>query len=73
MLALALDIECYHITASVMSRDKGKSHGDLYDTLARGFIPKKIQWHIHTGSWSLVNCLAGSLYEALYRVLMNIN
>ena len=21
----------------------------------RGFIPKKIQWHIHTGSWSLVN------------------
>ena len=22
----------------------------------RGFILKKIQWHIHTGSWSLVNC-----------------
>ena len=22
----------------------------------RGFIPKKIQWHIHTGLWSLVNC-----------------
>ena len=22
----------------------------------RGFIPKKIQWHIHAGSWSLVNC-----------------
>ena len=21
----------------------------------RGFIPKKIQWHIHTGPWSLVN------------------
>ena len=21
----------------------------------RGFIPKKIQWHIHTGLWSLVN------------------
>ena len=20
-----------------------------------GFIPKKIQWHIHTGWWSLVN------------------
>ena len=38
-----------------------------------GFIPKKIQWHIHAGSWSLVNCLAGSLYEALYKVLMNIN
>ena len=34
---------------------------------------KTIQWHIHAGSWSLVNCLAGSLDEALYRVLMNIN
>ena len=56
-----------------MSRDKSKSHGDLRYTLARGFIPKKIQWHIHAGSWSLVNCLAGSLYEALYKVLMNIN
>ena len=22
----------------------------------RGFILKKIQWHIHTGPWSLVNC-----------------
>ena len=42
-------------------------------TSAHGFIPKKIQWHIHAGSWSLVNCLAGSLYEALYKVLMNIN
>ena len=37
------------------------------------FIPKKIQWHIHTGLWSLVACLAESLYEALYKVLMNIN
>ena len=42
-------------------------------TSTRGFIPKKIQWHIHAGPWSLVNCLAGSLYEALYKVLMNIN
>ena len=41
--------------------------------LHMGFIPRKIQWHIHAGSWSLVNCLAGSLYEALYKVLMNIN
>ena len=39
----------------------------------RGFIPKKIQWHIHTGPWSLVNCLVRSVYEALYKVLMNIN
>ena len=37
------------------------------------FIPKKIQWHIHAGLLSIVNCLAGSLYEALYKVLMNIN
>ena len=60
-------------TEKALSRDKSKSHGDLRYTLARGFIPKKIQWHIHAGSWSLVNCLAGSLYEALYKVLMNIN
>ena len=39
----------------------------------RGFILKTIQWHMHTGLRSLVNCLAGSLYEALYKVLMNIN
>ena len=37
------------------------------------FILKTIQWHIHAGSWSLVNCLAGSPYKALYKVLMNIN
>ena len=37
------------------------------------FILTKIQWHIHAGSRSIVNCLAGSLYEALYKVLMNIN
>ena len=37
------------------------------------FILKTIQWHIHAGLWSLVNCLAGSPYKALYKVLMNIN
>ena len=37
------------------------------------FILRQYKWHIHAGSWSLVNCLAGSLDEALYRVLMNIN
>ena len=36
-------------------------------TSARGFILKTIQWHIHAGSWSLVNSLARSLYEALIR------
>ena len=38
-----------------------------------GFIPKKIQWHIHAGPWSLVNCWREGSYEALYKVLMNIN
>ena len=27
----------------------------------RGFILKKIQWHIHTGPWSLVNCWCEAL------------
>ena len=48
-----------------------KTNGMVLETY--GFILKKIQWHIHAGSWSLVNCLVGSLYEALYKVLMNIN
>ena len=39
----------------------------------RGFIPKKIKWHIHAGSWSLVNCWREGSYEALYNMLMNIN
>ena len=39
----------------------------------RGFIPKKIEWHIHTGPWSLVNSVAQSAYETLYKGLMNIN
>ena len=37
------------------------------------FIPKVIQWHIHTGSWSIVNCWWEGSYEALYKRLMNIN
>ena len=55
-----------------MSCDE-REHGVSIYMSARGFIPKKIQWHIHAGLWSLVNCLAGSLYEAFYKVLMNIN
>ena len=38
-----------------------------------GFIPKKIQWHIQAGPWSLVNCWREGSYEALYNMLMNIN
>ena len=30
------------------------TNGMVFDT--HGFILKKIQWHIHAGSWSLVNC-----------------
>ena len=48
--------------------------GIFFDSVARwrrkawyldtcGFILKKIQWHIHAGSWSLVNCW----WEALTR------
>ena len=29
---------------------------DAWYFITRGFILKTIQWHIHTGSWSLVNC-----------------
>ena len=40
----------------------------------RGFILKKIQWHIHTGSWSLVNCWREALMRHYIRcswILMN--
>ena len=37
--------------------DKTEMENDKIDT--RGFIPKKIQWHIHAGPWSLVNCSGG--------------
>ena len=43
----------------------------IFDTWI--FIPKTIQWHIHTGSWSIVNCWQEGPYEALYKRLMNIN
>ena len=56
-----------------MSRDKDERHGVK---IIRGFIPKKIQWHIHTGPtgpWSLVNLVVQSAYKTLYKGLMNIN
>ena len=56
-----------------MSRDKRQSRWCLRYTLTRGFILKTIQWHMHTGSWSLVNCWWEGSYEALYRLLMNID
>ena len=54
-----------------MSHDKRKHGVWSYDYT--WVYSKKIQWHMHTGLWSLVNCLVGSLYETLYKVLMNIN
>ena len=40
----------------------------------RGFILRKIQWHIHAGSWSLVNCWREALTRHYIRcswILMN--
>ena len=41
--------------------------------VTHGFIPRKIQWHIHTDWWSLVNWVAPNTYETLYKRHMNIN
>ena len=60
--SLELSPSCHHV-----ARWRRKTW--CLDT--HGFIPKKIQWHIHAGRWSLV--MAQSAYEALYKVLMNIN
>ena len=66
-------ISSLEVRAATMSRDKSKARWCLRYTLTRGFILKTIQWHMHTGSWSLVNCWWEGSYEALYKVLMNIN
>ena len=39
----------------------------------RGFILKKIQWHIHAGPWSLVNWWHEALTRHYIGLLMNIN
>ena len=58
------------IALAHVSHDERHTHGlDRYV----GFIPKKIQWHIHTGMWSLVNWWREGSYEALYERVMNIN
>ena len=44
--SLELSPSCHHVT-------RWRRKAWCLDT--RGFIPKKIQWHIHTGLWSLVN------------------
>ena len=45
--SLEFSPSCHHVA-------RWKRKAWYLDT--RGFIPKKIQWHIHAGSWSLVNC-----------------
>ena len=66
-------ISSLEVRAATMSHDKDNEHGVLWYTLTCGFILKMIQWHMHTGSWSLVNCWREGSYEALYKVFMNIN
>ena len=44
--SLELSLSCHHVV-------RWWRKAWCLDT--RGFIPKKIQWHIHTGLWSLVN------------------
>ena len=54
----------------LLSRDKAK-HGIW---ITHGFILKTIQWHIHAGSWSLVNCWREALTRHYIRcswILMN--
>ena len=51
---LLIDI-CLNDYMGALSCDKDERHGVLELHVTRGFIPKKIQWHIHTGLWSLVN------------------
>ena len=63
--SLELSPSCHHVT-----RLRRKAW--YLDT--RGFILKKIQWHIHTGLWSLVNCWRKALMRHYIRcswILMN--
>ena len=44
--SLELSLSCHHVT-------QWRRKAWCLDT--HGFIPNKIQWHIHAGPWSLVN------------------
>ena len=52
------------VWAATMSRDN-TMHGCLYNTWNVGLYSKSIQWHIHAGSWSLVNCSGGKARRCL--------
>ena len=56
--SLELSPSCHHV---VQWRQKAW----CLDT--HGFILKKIQWHIHAGSWSLVNCWCEALMRHYIR------
>ena len=45
--SLELSLSCHHVT-------QWRRKAWCLDT--HGFILRTIQWHIHAGSWSLVNC-----------------
>ena len=65
--SLELSPSCHHVTRWCKA-------WYLRYTLTRGFILKKIQWHIHAGSWSLVNCQQEALtwhYIRCSWILMN--
>ena len=58
--SLELSPSCHHA-----ARWKDDITAWYLDT--RGFILKKIQWHIHAGPWSLVNCSGGKpLWGIIY-------
>ena len=46
--SLEFSLSCHHVA-------QWREHEAWY-LETRGFILKTIQWHIHAGSWSLVNC-----------------
>ena len=63
--SLELSPSCHHVA-------RWRRKAWCLDT--RGFILKKIQWHIHAGSWSLVNCWREALTRHYIRcswILMN--
>ena len=64
--SLELSPSCHHVA-------QWRQKAWCLDT--RGFILKKIQWHIHAGSWSLVNCWREALTRHYIRcswILMRV-
>ena len=53
MILLKIDLDLIKIVQFWMSRDNTK-HSVGFNTWV--FILRRYKWHIHAGSWSLVNC-----------------